>query len=133
MPSRADIKWGPEAAAHLLRRAGFGGTPEDGEVLAAAGLDGAVDRLLTDDARGLPSPPRTDPAEHARRRDFRRARRDDVAMDRREAGAFERQTREIFDALRSWWLERMRAGGSGVREKLTLFWHGHFSGHVFDR
>ena len=127
MPSRADIKWDPEAAAHLLRRAGFGGTPEDGEVLAAAGLDGAVDRLLTDDARGLPSPPRTDPAEHARRRDFRRARRDDVAMDRREAGAFERQTREIFDALRSWWLERMRAGGSGVREKLTLFWHGHFA------
>lgn len=127
MSSRADIPWDPEVAAHLLRRAGFGGTPEDAEVLAAASLDGAVDRLLADDGRGLPAPPRTDPAEHARRRDFRRARRDDVAMDRREAAVFERETRKIFDALRSWWLERMRAGGSGTREKLTLFWHGHFA------
>jgi uncharacterized protein (DUF1800 family) len=118
--------WNEEAAAHLLRRAGFGGTPEDADALAAAGLEGAVERLLSENGPRRP-PPRTDPAEQGRRRAFRQARRADMEMDRREAGAFERETRKTFDALRIWWLERMRAGGSGLREKLTLFWHGHFA------
>ena len=51
MSSPDEILWNSDAAAHLLRRAGFGGTPEDAEVLAAVGLEGAVDRLLADDAR----------------------------------------------------------------------------------
>ena len=126
MSSRAGIPWGPEAASHLLRRAGFGGTPEDAEVLAAAGLDGAVDRLLADDGRGLPAPPSTDPSEHARRRDLRKLRRRGGEIDRREAAALQRETRETFEALQTWWLARMRVDG-GVREKLTLFWHGHFA------
>ena len=127
MRSPVHTGWQPEAAAHLLRRAGFGGTPEDAEVLAAAGLEGAVDRLLTDDGRGLPSPPATDPAEQARRRDLRRKRRDNAPMALAQAGAFKRETRETFDALRFWWLECMRTGSACVREKLTLFWHGHFA------
>ena len=126
MSSPADLQWDPEAAAHLLRRAGFGGSPEEAEALAAAGLEGAVERLLSADGAGLPSPPRTDPAEHARRRQIRQARRANTEMDRREAGALQRETRETFDALRAWWLARMRAE-AGAREKLTLFWHGHFA------
>ena len=126
MSSPAAVSWSPEAAAHLLRRAGFGGLPEDAEILEAAGLEGAVDRLLSDEGRELPAPPPTDPSEHARRRDLQRARREGAAMDRREAGAFQRQTRETFDALQTWWLDRMRAD-AGAREKLTLFWHGHFA------
>src|SRR5262245_25914367 len=34
------------AAAHLLARPGFGGTPEEIEALTALGLEKAVDRLL---------------------------------------------------------------------------------------
>jgi hypothetical protein len=34
------------AAAHLLRRAGFGGTPSEVDALAALGADAAVDQLL---------------------------------------------------------------------------------------
>ena len=127
MADSTKIPWSPEAAAHLLRRAAFGGTPEDAEVLAVPGLDGAVDRLLAEDGRGLPSPPVTDPAEYLRRRELRAARRRESAGSRMESGAFERSMRETFDALRTWWLERMRAGGAGVQEKLTLFWHGHFA------
>jgi uncharacterized protein (DUF1800 family) len=126
MSTPGAIAWNEEAAAHLLRRAAFGGTPEDAEVLAVPGLDGAVDRLLAEDGGGLPSPPVTDPAEYLRRRELRAARRRESADSRMESGAFERSMRETFDALRTWWLERMRAGG-GAREKLTLFWHGHFA------
>jgi hypothetical protein len=126
MSSPAQMTWNSDAAAHLLRRAGFGGTPEDAEVLAAAGLEVAVDRLLADNGRGLPSPPATDPAEGRRRRELTRAARSDEAA-RLEFRAYTRAMKETFDAMRTWWLECMRAGDAGVREKLTLFWHGHFA------
>jgi len=126
MGVRESVDWNPEAAAHLLRRAGFGGTPEDAELLAAHGLEGAVERMLADNGAGLATPPVTDPAEQAKRREFRRVRKKNPAVDR-DQRAFEREARANLDALRTWWLERMRAGGASAREKLTLFWHGHFA------
>ena len=127
MPNLPRTPWDQAAAAHLLRRAAFGGRPEEAEGLAAAGLEGAVDRVLADNGRGLPSPPVTDPAEERRRRELRRALRSEEPAARREFGAYNQAMRETFDALRTWWLECMRAGGAGAREKLTLFWHGHFA------
>lgn len=123
----AHLDWNGASAAHLLRRAGFGGTPEDAQEMAAAGLDGALDRLLTGDERGLPAPPATDPAERLKRREGFRALRMEDMEQIMEAGAHRRRTREIYDNMRTWWMERMRAGGGAVREKLTLFWHGHFA------
>jgi uncharacterized protein (DUF1800 family) len=127
MPDHGKISWDADAAAHLLRRAGFGGTPEEAEALAAAGLEGALEGLLADEGRDLPAPPATDPSEFARRRELLSARRREDEATRRELGMFNRSMKETFDSLRSWWLERMRADGAGVREKLTLFWHGHFA------
>ncbi|MGH7682846.1 MAG: hypothetical protein ACREMT_00760, partial [Vulcanimicrobiaceae bacterium] len=37
--------WDRRRAAHLLRRAGFGGTPAEIAEFASLGMDGAVDRL----------------------------------------------------------------------------------------
>src|SRR5688500_20409480 len=42
----ADAKWNFQAAAHLLNRAGFGGTPADIEKLQKLGPDKAVDYLV---------------------------------------------------------------------------------------
>ena len=42
----ADAPWTDEQAAHLLRRAGFGGTPEQINHLVKLGRDGAVDLLV---------------------------------------------------------------------------------------
>ena len=39
-------KWNFSTAAHLLRRAGFGGAPAEVEGLVKLGPDGAVDRLV---------------------------------------------------------------------------------------
>jgi uncharacterized protein (DUF1800 family) len=127
MSRPAEVTWDKYAAAHLLRRAGFGGTPEDAEVLAAAGLEAAVDRMLADEERGLAAPPVTDPGEDAQRRELRKLMRSQTPEARREFGMFNRAMAQKFAELQSWWLDRMRAGGTGVREKLTLFWHGHFA------
>ena len=127
MSRPAEVTWDKYAAAHLLRRAGFGGTPEDAEVLAAAGLEAAVDRMLVDEERGLAAPPVTDPGEDAQRRELRKLMRSQTPEARREFGMFNRAMAQKFAELQSWWLDRMRAGGTGVREKLTLFWHGHFA------
>jgi hypothetical protein len=40
------VDWTRDAAAHLLRRAGFGGTPSEIDDLFARGLEGAVSRLV---------------------------------------------------------------------------------------
>ena len=42
------FNWDRDAAAHLLRRAGFGGTPAEIDSLYALGPDGAVSRLVDD-------------------------------------------------------------------------------------
>jgi uncharacterized protein (DUF1800 family) len=127
MSRPAEVTWDKYAAAHLLRRAGFGGTPEEAEVLAAAGLEGAVDRMLADDGRDLPAAPATDPGEDAQRRALRKMMRSETAEARREFGMFNRAMTQKFGDVQMWWLDRMRAGGTGVQEKLTLFWHGHFA------
>ena len=44
-PGKAD-PWDERKAAHLLNRAGFGGTPQDVAELVRIGYDAAVDRLL---------------------------------------------------------------------------------------
>lgn len=83
--------------AFLLWRAGFGAPPEEIERGARLGYPGLVDRLLA--FPDVPARPGRTPKD-----------------------------------LRAWWVERMRAatlegthGSWSLQEKLTLFWHGHFT------
>jgi hypothetical protein len=127
MAGQGNFAWDTDAAAHLLRRAGFGGTPEQAEELAALGLEGAVDKMLAGDAESPPPAPQTDPGEMARHRLLRRAQRADNESARSELRNFLRAQRAIRQDVQFWWLERMRSSGGQAREKLTLFWHGHFA------
>lgn len=95
--------WGRREAAHLLRRAQFGATDAEIDAAAAAGMDSAIDRLLT---RRPPSEPFSTTDAVLRR----------AALD---AGSIE--------ALKAWWLHRMLASGEPLVEKLTLLWHNHFA------
>jgi uncharacterized protein (DUF1800 family) len=89
-------------AAHLLRRAGFGGTADQIDALAMLGAQGAVDSLLH------PQAP-------------------DVAFDDfpDSAALFDPKTRNITAQM--WWLDRMLRTQRPLVEKMTLFWHGHFA------
>ena len=88
--------------AHLLRRAGFGGTQEEIERYTALGFDAAVSDLLD-----LTKP---DPAEAA-------AEQQGFNLD-------------LPDGLRSWWLYRILNTTRPLQEKMALLWHGHFTSSV---
>lgn len=124
MATPGNVEWNAGAAAHLLRRAGFGGSPEEADALVAAGLDAAVDQLLQPPSDDGLAPPWTDPEEMAEERRLREARKNGGDQELRD---FKRKQREIFRDMQYWWLQRMRDPRHAVAEKLALFWHGHFA------
>jgi uncharacterized protein (DUF1800 family) len=91
-------------AAHLLRRAGFGASPEAIDRAVAEGMEAAVEGLF-DDA--------TDEDE-AYRKTF-------DAINGRLLNFGE------IEPVQAWWAYRMMTTRAPLREKLTLFWHGHFA------
>ncbi len=125
-------RWGFSAAAHLLNRAGFGGTPAEIDSLARLSASEAVDRILTpppkEDPDPLPPPDwaRPDPDRPQKLKEFREA----TPEVRRElTKARQKLERAQILELQSWWIRRMTQGNPAHahREKLTLFWHGHFA------
>ncbi len=89
-------------AAHLLRRAGFGGTVAEIDALATLGTEGAVDSLL-----------------HPTQPDVAFAAYPDSVV------LFDPKARNV--AAQIWWLDRMLRTQHPLVEKMTLFWHGHFA------
>ncbi len=87
--------------AHLLRRTTFGATLVDFEKAASDGYSKTVDRLL--ETRPVPPPVL--------------AGSDDVTRDSRLNAA----------ALQSWWVGHMLSTPTPFAERMTLFWHGHFT------
>jgi uncharacterized protein (DUF1800 family) len=120
-------QWNRSAAAHLLTRAGFGGSAHEIERVYAMGMDEAVRGLI--EYRDIPfaTQPPPFPAELAQPED-RAARR---AMTEEERRAYEekrrRIEREAFEETRLWWVERMVTTTRPLEEKMTLFWHGQFT------
>lgn len=123
-------------AAHLLNRAGFGGTPAEIERVVQLGPYDAVDWLLDfpdapaeelsqDDVPNLS-------AVEGYPRNFREYRRLlDMQPDKGKRMELQQQfqaaNREVVREMTSWWLRRMAYGPFPLQEKLTLFWHGHFT------
>jgi uncharacterized protein (DUF1800 family) len=94
-------------AAHLLRRVGFGAPPMEVDRAVKEGLEATVEALF------------------------------DEAED--ESTAFAQTFEAIagplvdfsdVDQLRGWWAYRMMTTRVPLREKLALFWHGHFATSV---
>lgn len=122
--------WTPEAAAHVLNRAGFGGSPAEIATLHARGLSGAVDSLLNgeEDSDLFPPPAASVPMDVV---DFKTKSKDLSEEKRREMQKMvQREQREQTLQLRGWWLDRMRWTPFPAREKATLFWHGHWATSV---
>jgi uncharacterized protein (DUF1800 family) len=126
--------WSRRQAAHLLRRAGFGGSPADVERLAAMSARDAVDSLVRfADTSALPArPPLEDPPVPPRGlyRGFAQGMAaDQMTVDARKAFQMvNNQTRRRnLIAMQQWWLGRMIATAAPLQEKMTLFWHGHFT------
>ena len=147
----AAADWDRGRAAHLLERAGFGGTPEEIDRLAAMSPEEAVawfvdyasipDALPSFDASPIWDPG-MDPFPKSRAEAVRIARETGEAMGvpvlpEGESRALQPVVNKFFFGLRSnayetqrlalWWGERMLRTQRPLEEKLTLFWHGHFA------
>jgi len=121
-------RWDFKAAAHLLNRAGFGGTPAEIERLIGLGPEAAVASFvdfekIPDDTKD-PEWARPDPE---RQRELVQARTMAEEQRRMLQQQRQREDRERMLELRGWWLRRMVSGPRPLQEKMTLFWHGHFA------
>ena len=94
-----------DEAAHLIRRAGFGGNPQEIDDLTTRGREGAVDYLIN----------------------FTQI--DNSAMESLIDASFDLSNREEISngEIRRWWYTRMVHTRRQFEEKLTLFWHNHFA------
>ena len=128
LPPLPEYLWDRTKAAHLLNRAGFGGTPGQIDKLVAMGVGKAVESFLSadDDSDLFPLPPMVEPPARLefKRREKAALTEDDRKQVRRELSEADRLS--MLD-LRIWWLNRMRYTSNPLREKATLFWHGHFA------
>jgi uncharacterized protein (DUF1800 family) len=97
-----------DEAAHLLRRMGFGGPPEEIDRLVAKGREGAVDYLIA--YNQIDNQPMEDLLQ--RGFDF--------------SDPFEPAKFNLGDMQR-WWFTRMVYTSRAFEEKMTLFWHNHFA------
>ena len=90
--------------AHLLRRAGFGGSPEEIETYLRLGFDAAVDRLVN---------------------------YEQIPNDALEARVAEAEAafgeRVRLPELQLLWLTRILHTARPLEEKMVLFWHNHFA------
>src|SRR5262245_36855344 len=102
-------RWDRKRAAHLYRRAGFGGTREELDRAVSRGREGAVSRPLDYETAST-----ADLADYLDLLGYDLTGFDDVAYDR-------------FDQLLRWWNLRMQFSPRQLEEKMTLFWHNHFA------
>ncbi len=98
-----DGAWDERRVRHLVRRTAFGAGPELIDSLVAMSPDEAIDRLLT----GAP----------------------DEATRQTESDALARTILASGDPKRlgAWWTYELITTTHPLRERMTLFWHGHFA------
>src|SRR5215469_4572007 len=102
--------WSPRLAAHLLRRAGFGGSPAEIDAATSAGMDSSVSRLLDPQRDSLPPSPQGDLTYGPM--------------------APPDQRRDAYLRAASWWVDRMLQTPNPLIERMTYFWHNHFTSAV---
>lgn len=143
--------WNYETAAHLLERAGFGGTPGQIEALAALSPTAAVNSLVNFDLAnnsnlqafehsgihdaGLEPFPPSRPATT----ELAKATGQALGVRVKPDGNRRLQpvVNKFFYWLRAsvletnrvayWWADRMVASNNPLQEKMALFWHGHYA------
>src|SRR6185295_309452 len=102
--SMTSFQWTRDAAAHLLRRAAFGGTPAEIDALYAMGPDGAVSHLV--DYEGI----------------------DGSAYEAALAGRG--YNLASLRGLQQWFLDRMANSPRRLEEKMTYFWNLHWTSGI---
>lgn len=108
-----DDRWDAAKAAHLLRRTGFGLSSVRIDQALASNPAALVDAMLL--PTSLPDPPGAWTSQQPFT-EFTQANQETYLRWARE--------------LQEWWFTLMKGPDAGLREKMTLFWHNHFTSQV---
>ncbi|HYA18595.1 MAG TPA: DUF1800 family protein, partial [Bryobacteraceae bacterium] len=143
--------WNYDFAAHLLERAGFGGTPEEIQQLARLTPGQAVARMVRfEGAPQVNLPPFDEsgihdpglepfPPSRPAVTDMAKEKGEALGIKVKPSGNRRLQpiVDEFFYWLRAsaletnrvgyWWANRMLESPRPLEEKMALFWHGHFA------
>ena len=136
--------FGYEEAKHLASRAGFGGTPEEIEILLQLGPEKAVARFFEESKNGLKFEHSgifdegLDPFPPSRPATTNLAKREGQALGINVKSEGNRRLQPIVnkffywlrasrletDRVAYWWANRMLSSPYALQEKMALFWHG---------
>lgn len=143
-------QWSRARAAHLLERAGFGGSPTEVAQFASMSPRDAVQTLVRYKTVNNPLPlfqesgafdPGLDPFVPSRPAATDQAKETGEALGVKSKPEGNRKLQQVADRflywLRAtklesqriayWWANRMLVTKRPLEEKMTLFWHGHFA------
>lgn len=123
-------KWTENEAIHLLKRTMFGSKKADIDYFKTRTMAQAVDELLNPVA-ALPSPPvkEYDTTGALTQPDTNIAAGTTWVSDPNNDGTIQSRRRASF---KKWWMGNMINQDRSIREKMTLFWHNHFSTQTND-
>ncbi|UFH56244.1 DUF1800 family protein [Spirosoma sp. KNUC1025] len=110
---------------YLYSRAGFGATPAELEKASRKSLRKTV-RQFFKDSEGITDLRVIEPDDFESKKQLKGMVRDGQ-LDREMLQERIRQNAEKVRELNLQWLDRMAAGQGALREKMALFWHGHFA------
>ncbi|KUO56546.1 MAG: hypothetical protein APF80_06680 [Alphaproteobacteria bacterium BRH_c36] len=147
----AASEWNERTAAHLLERAGFGGTPAEIAEFAKLGAVAAVRRLVhfegvsevalpPFDHSGVHDPG-LEPFPPSRPATTNLASKNGKALGIKVKPSGNRRLQPVVnkffywlrasrletDRVGYWWADRMLRSPRPLQEKIALFWHGHFA------
>ncbi|MBV8222266.1 MAG: DUF1800 domain-containing protein, partial [Candidatus Eremiobacteraeota bacterium] len=101
--------WNPRLAAHLLRRAGFGGSDAEIAAVASAGMEASVQRLIHFGNDTLPYQPDGD-----------------ISFDFSPTADPKKRQRSYL-ATQMWFVNRCLQSQNPLRERMVYFWSNHFT------
>ena len=111
---------GAHAARHLLNRTGFAAHAAQIAEVAKLSRTEAVDRLLAGAVPVARTPAPAWTAEFISPRRFQQ-------LGDEEKKQFQREQLERAIDLKNWWVSEMLSTSSPLSERMTLFWHNHFT------
>jgi Protein of unknown function (DUF1800) len=129
--SSAAPRWDRAAAAQLLERAAIGPTAEEIDRALAAGRAATVARLLSPGAGSEFHAPLASPVLHG---GLVAPRELAARLDRRRSGYVELCSDHVAPLVDfgNEWAARLLAGEDALRDRMLLFWHGHFTSSFRD-
>jgi uncharacterized protein (DUF1800 family) len=130
-PGHAAQAMGFDEARHLLSRTSFSPVPRDVQALSGLDYGMAIDRLLANPRRAAltPAPGWVNEGLKSVREEQREAveKLRDAKGDKKLAAGIVRPIQEQGRELRNWWVEEMLVTDQPIVERMTLFWHNHFT------